>query len=74
MSSAALNLHPNTQTSSLIAAQTPKELKTITTRKPDLNSAMLNLIEEVKNELLYTNQKRLSVGQKETARVALRNC
>ncbi|CAH6794630.1 conserved hypothetical protein [Vibrio chagasii] len=57
MSSAALNLHPNTQTSSLIAAQTPKELKTITTRKPDLNSAMLNLIEEVKNELpLYESE------------------
>lgn len=57
MSSAALNLKPNTPSSSLLAAQAPKSLKPITTKKPDLNSAMLNLIEEVKNELpLYESE------------------
>jgi hypothetical protein len=57
MSSAALNLHANTQTSSLVTAPTPANVKPITTKKPDLNSAMLSLIEEVKNELpLYESE------------------
>ena len=57
MSSAALNLQPNTQTSRLATTQAPANLKPITTKKPDLNSAMLNLIEEVKNELpLYESE------------------
>ncbi|MEZ9871461.1 MULTISPECIES: hypothetical protein [unclassified Vibrio] len=56
MSSAALNLQPNKLTSQLIATQAPS-LKPITSKKPDLNSAMLNLIEEVKNELpLYESE------------------
>ncbi|WP_102402020.1 hypothetical protein BCV09_15450 [Vibrio cyclitrophicus] len=56
MSSAALNLHHNTQTSSLMAPQA-LSLEPLTNKKPDLNSAMLNLIEEVKNELpLYESE------------------
>ncbi|MEG3695109.1 hypothetical protein V5098_18450 [Vibrio coralliirubri] len=56
MSSAALNLQPNKLTSPLIATQTTS-LKPLTSKKPDLNSAMLNLIEEVKNELpLYESE------------------
>ncbi|CAK2086480.1 hypothetical protein [Vibrio crassostreae] len=56
MSSAALNLQPNKLTSPLIATQAPS-LKPLTPKKPDLNSAMLNLIEEVKNELpLYESE------------------
>ncbi|MEZ9599035.1 hypothetical protein AB4232_09515 [Vibrio sp. 10N.286.46.A8] len=56
MSSAALNLQPNKLTSPLIATQATS-LKPITSKKPDLNSAMLNLIEEVKNELpLYESE------------------
>lgn len=72
MSSAALNLHHNTQTSSLMAPQA-LSLEPLTNKKPDLNSAMLNLIEEVKTNSHFTSRRRLSVGQKETARVALRN-
>lgn len=56
MSSAALNLHTNTPTSSVIASQA-LSLKPLTNKKPDLNSAMLSLIEEVKNELpLYESE------------------
>ena len=74
MSSAALNLRANTQTSSLVTAQTPANVKPITTKKPDLNSAMLNLIEEVKNELPLYESETFICGPKETAQVALRNC
>jgi hypothetical protein len=56
MSSAALNLQPNKLTSPLIATQATS-LKPLTSKKADLNSAMLNLIEEVKNELpLYESE------------------
>ena len=56
MSSAALNLQPNKLASPLIATQATS-LKPLTSKKPDLNSAMLNLIEEVKNELpLYESE------------------
>ncbi|MEZ8045860.1 hypothetical protein AB6C46_17510 [Vibrio sp. 10N.237.312.C02] len=56
MSSAALNIQPNTTTSSVIASQA-LSLKPLTNKKPDLNSAMLNLIVEVKNELpLYESE------------------
>ncbi|MDH5913496.1 hypothetical protein L8R80_03270 [Vibrio splendidus] len=56
MSSAALNIQPNTTTSSVIAAQAPS-LKPLATKKPNLNLAMLSLIEEVKNELpLYESE------------------
>ena len=56
MSSAALNLHHNTQTSSLITAKAPS-LKPLATKKPNLNLAMRSLIEEVKNELpLYESE------------------
>ena len=56
MSSAALNIQPNTTTSSVIASQA-LSLKPLTDKKPDLNSAMLSLIEEVKNELpLYESE------------------
>ncbi|MEZ8480841.1 hypothetical protein AB6C97_22950 [Vibrio splendidus] len=56
MSSAALNIQPNTTTSSVITSQA-LSLKPLTDKKPDLNSAMLSLIEEVKNELpLYESE------------------
>lgn len=68
MSSAALNLHSNTQTSSLATApiptRTPTNLKPITTKKPDLNSAMLSLIEEVKNELPIYESETFICGPK----------
>lgn len=56
MSSAALNIQPNTTTSSVIASQA-LSLKPLATKKPNLNLAMLSLIEEVKNELpLYESE------------------
>ncbi|MBB1465277.1 hypothetical protein H5300_18435 [Vibrio sp. SG41-7] len=56
MSSAALNIQPNTTTSSVIASLA-LSLKPLATKKPNLNLAMLSLIEEVKNELpLYESE------------------
>ncbi|WP_135458331.1 hypothetical protein [Vibrio echinoideorum] len=56
MSSAALNLQSNTPPTPLATAQA-SGLQPIITKKPDLNSAMLSLIEEVKNELpLYESE------------------
>lgn len=64
MSSTALNLHPNTPTPSLITARAPTNVKPIKTKKPDLNSAMLNLIEEVKNELPLYEPETFICGPK----------
>ncbi|MEZ8760683.1 hypothetical protein AB6D89_19695 [Vibrio splendidus] len=64
MSSAALNLHHNTQTSSLITAQA-LSLKPLATKKPNLNLAMRSLIEEVKNELPLYESETFICGPKE---------